>query len=298
MEPPANHGVVRPAAQLPNEQSPAAPVLELRDVAVASAETPKSPLLQGVNWTVAQGEFWVVGGLAGSGKSQLLQTAAGLQPPHAGTVRLFGRELAGLSASDQARTRQRVGFVFAEGGRLFNDLTVAQNVALPLCYHRDCQPEAVTDAVNSLLALTGLKPLAGRLAARIHRVWRQRVALARALALGPELLLLDNPTAGLDHRQAHWWVEFLVQLSAAGAGRQQVGELRHEAGGPTGFEGLASRPLTMVVATDELRPWLSVARQFAFLKGNQWRPLGGAAEVLSSAEPVLREMLAEPAAPG
>jgi ABC-type transporter Mla maintaining outer membrane lipid asymmetry ATPase subunit MlaF len=245
-------------------------------------------LLQGVNWTVTQHEFWVVGGLPGSGKSQLLQTAAGLLPPRAGTVRLFGQELAGLSASELVRIRQRIGLVFADGGHLFNDLTVAQNVALPLCYHRDCQPETVTEAVDSLLTLSGLKPLAGRLPVRIHRVWRQRVALARALALGPELLLLDNPTAGLDHRQTRWWVELLAQIE----------NLRHEAGRPTGPPTLVSRPMTVVVATNDLRPWLSVAGQFALLKDNQWRSLGGAAEVLGSAEPLLREMLAEPAATG
>jgi ABC-type transporter Mla maintaining outer membrane lipid asymmetry ATPase subunit MlaF len=327
---PANHTQPGPAAPAPSQEGRAGPLLELRDVAVASAEAPKSALLRGVNWTVTQGEFWVVGGLPGSGKSQLLQTAAGLLPPRAGAVRFFGRELAGTSAADLVRTRRRIGFVFADGGRLFNGLTVAQNVALPLCYHLDCQPEAVSEAVEALLAITELKPLAGRLPARIHRAWRQRLALARALALGPELLLLDNPTAGLDRRQVRWWVEFLVQLSAGGAGRpleapqnanldranssgapainqplaaynsaiQQIENLRHEAGRPEGPRTVGQRPPTVVVATDELRPWLSAARQFAFLKADQWQPLGGAADVLASAEPMLREMLAEPAPTG
>lgn len=231
-------------------------------------------LLEGIHWRVAANDFWVVGALPGSGKSQLLQTAAGLLPPVRGVGYLFGEEVSQPPRSGLNRARQRIGFVFPDGGRLLQQLTVAQNVALPLCYHRNCSVEAGAELVTGLLAATGLGKFGSWLPSQVNRAWWLRAALARALVLRPEVLFLDNPIAALDPRQTRWWLDFLGQLSA-------------------GHTGLGLAPMTMVVATDEFSPWLSLGRQFALLKESKWLVLGGRKELADSKEPLLRELLAD-----
>src|SRR6185503_1839481 len=108
------------------------PILEMINVAVASAQSPVTPAVEGVDWRVSEGDYWVVAGLPGSGKSDLLATAAGLQRPLSGTHLLFGKEPTQSPESELLSERLRVGLVFENGGRLFNHLTVAENVALPL----------------------------------------------------------------------------------------------------------------------------------------------------------------------
>ncbi len=250
------------------------PVTELADAAVSVSDGRHSMLLEGIHWRVAANDFWVVGALPGSGKSQLLQTAAGLLRPVRGASYLFGEDVSQLPPPGLNRARQRIGFVFPEGGRLLQQLTVAQNVALPLCYHRNCSVEAGAELVVGLLAATGLETFASWMPSQVNRSWWLRIALARALVLRPEVLFLDNPITGLDPRQTHWWLDFLGQLSA-------------------GHDGLGLAPMTMAVATDEFSPWLGLGRQFALVKENGWLVLGGRKEVASSKEPLLRELLAE-----
>src|SRR4051812_15592431 len=91
--------------------------------------------VEGINWRVMPKDFWIVAGLFGSGKSDFLATAAGLQRPSRGVVKLFGHETFTLKEEILVEHRRRIGLVFSNGGRLFNRLTVAENVALPLRYH-------------------------------------------------------------------------------------------------------------------------------------------------------------------
>ena len=243
------------------------------DVALASAQGGGAEGVAGIHWCVQPGDYWVAGGLHGAGKSDLLATAAGLHRPASGSHWLFGRNTAELDEDEFLLARLRVGLVFENGGRLFNHLTVAENVALPLCYHEDCEPAAAADRANAALELVGVADLALKRTGQISRASRQRVALARALVLQPELLLLDNPLAGLDPRQVRWWLDFLGALQA-------------------GHAFLGGRKLTLVVAADDLRPWVGQARQFALLKHNGWLLVGGRAELAVCREPLLRELLA------
>ena len=260
----------------PNPQQAAGaagPVIELADVSVGAGGRPDSATLEAITWRISPGDYWVVGGLPGSGKSDLLATLAGLYRPLCGRLKLFGGDVAGLSEDDFLRARLRIGLVFEGGGRLFNQLSVAENVALPLRYHRSQAGFGVGERVKAILDATGLTPWAESAAGRINRARRQRVALARALALGPEVLLLDNPLGGEAFQEARWWRDFLALLAA-------------------GHELLHDRPVTLVVTCHDLRPWVDQGTQFALLKQKRWLAIGGRADLTCRDEPLLNELMA------
>lgn len=261
------------------DDTPEPTFVELERADAAYRLGPGELVVRNIDWRVKRGEFWLVAGLPGFGKSQVMQTAAGILPACAGNLRLFGRSLDSLPDGERERTRRRVGFVFSDGGRLFNDLTVAQNIALPVCYQQDRRFEEVGEQVAGLLERASLTAFAPWSPARLNRPLRQRVALIRALALQPEVLFLDNPLSGLDVRETRWWTGFIAELLVRGQGRS----------GP-------ASPGAVVVAADDLRPWVGVARQFALIRDGSWHHIGGARELWASEEPLLRELLAESSA--
>src|ERR1039458_6191282 len=112
----------------------------MRGVTVGAMRDASFTVLENVNWSVAAGEFWVIAGQEHSGKSDLLMLAAGLMPPASGSYKLFGNDTRYFGEAELAE-RLRVGFVF-QGGNLFNQLTIAENVALPLRYQKNLTPDA------------------------------------------------------------------------------------------------------------------------------------------------------------
>lgn len=256
----------------PADPNPNQPLLELCGVTVAAPDDPAVTVLQEVNWTVAAGDYWAVGGLARSGKSQLLAVAAGLQRPRDGRCRVFGADTRPEPGAREVAWRRRVGFVF-DGGQLIHQLTLTENVALPLRYHQAEGDPDPAGRIEALVALTALEPWASRYPAQVSRNWQQRFGLARALALGPELLLLDDPLSGLDPQDAAWWLETLAALAA-------------------GHPLLGGRPLTLVVTTNDLRPWRRSARQFAVLQQGAFLPFprlpSGEADLPPALAPLLR----------
>jgi len=248
----------------------------LEGVSAASLEFPDRPIVQGVRWVIREGEWWVIGALPGGGKSGLLATAAGLIQPLAGSQKFWGRLVGGETGDALAHERRRVGLVFGEGGRMFRHLTVAENVALPYCYHRDCTSDEAAEEVSALLELMGLTFIAKVSAGRLNPSWRLRTALARALIMRPAVLFLDNPLLGLERRHKRWWLDFLEMI---------------QAGQPFFYQ----RPITLVVAAYDVVPWLKDGRHFALLKQNLWSPLGIYNSKTGFDDPLWRDLLAEAA---
>jgi len=247
------------------------PAIEMCGVNVAAMHDASFTVVEDVNWSVAAGEFWVVAGQEHSGKSDLLMLAAGLMPPAAGRINFFGIDTKNFGEAELAG-RLRVGFIF-QGGQLFNQLTVAENVALPLQYQRNFTALEAAQQTRALLELLELTPLADVTPANVAANWRQRAALARALILKPEMLLLDNPLAGLGARHRQWWLRFLARLAH-------------------GHELLAGKPLTLIATADDLQPWKHAGRKFALLHEKKFIPLGMWDEVTAASDPVVKELLA------
>lgn len=255
-----------------NDAKPEIPVIELNGVSVGSLLDLEHTVLEDVNWRVAAGDYWVVAGMHGSGKSDFMAMTGGLMPPQGGSYRLFGEAMP-IYEPERLPERLRMGLVF-ENGNLLHRRTVTENIALPLLYHRNHSMEEVSERVKKMLELTELTPFADRAPGTLGRNWQKRVGLARALMLEPELLLVDNPLGGLDLRHTNWWLNFLGQLSR-------------------GAEFMQGRKLTLVVTAEDLRPWRTRAAQFALLHDQRFVSLGERSALEGHDEPHVREMLAD-----
>jgi ABC-type transporter Mla maintaining outer membrane lipid asymmetry ATPase subunit MlaF len=245
--------------------------MEMAGVTVTALNDPKTVMVEDVHWSVGVGDYWAVGGLQGSGKTDLMELAAGLIPPQQGVYRLFGHEMP-IYSEHLLPERLRAGLVF-DDGKLLNQLTVWENVSLPVRYHKNLTREQAEQQTDAMLQAMELTPWRDATPGVLGLNRRKRVGLARALMLRPEVLLLDNPIAGLDVRHRNWWLNFLDQLS-------------------TGHALMENRPVTLVATAGDLRPWADRARQFAILKDKRFIVIGGRAELPGHSEPMLRELMA------
>jgi phospholipid/cholesterol/gamma-HCH transport system ATP-binding protein len=154
-------------------------------------------VLNGIDLTVARGETLVVLGRSGTGKSVLLKLLVGLQQPDSGVIRILGEEITGLEMDQLNTVRKKLGFLFQQAA-LYDSLTVGGNVAFPLARHTTLSDADRKKRVSELLASVGMDGEQDKMPSDLSGGMQKRVGLARALALDPDILLFDEPTAGLD----------------------------------------------------------------------------------------------------
>jgi phospholipid/cholesterol/gamma-HCH transport system ATP-binding protein len=236
-------------------------VLEVRDLHTRFGA---AVVHAGLSFSVQRSEIFALAGPSGCGKSTLLRAALALVAPASGSIRVFGREVVGISDQDALPLRRRWGVMF-ERGALFSALTVSENVALVIEEHGAACPRLAAELAALKIALTGLPPDAGaKYPAELSGGMRKRAALARALALDPELLFLDEPTAGLD------------PLSASGID-ELVGQLRDALG------------LTILMVTHDLDLLWRAADRVGVLHEGRILALGTMQELSRAAHPLIRE---------
>ena len=181
--------------QMEHEQESRATVVAVQNVHKSFGA---QRVLNGVSLSVTQGETLAVLGRSGTGKSVLLRMIIGLEKPDSGQIRIHDEDIAGLALDGLGAIRKKMGFLFQHAA-LYDSLTIAENVAFPLEHHRrEISKAERADRVKELLAEVGMEGGFEKMPSDISGGMQKRVGLARALALEPEILLLDEPTAGLD----------------------------------------------------------------------------------------------------
>ena len=217
----------------------------------------------GVTFSVGRGEIVALIGASGTGKSVLVKEAIGLLRPAAGAIELLGTDVCRAGSREMNALRRRFGMLFQDGA-LFSSLTVAENVAVPFREHTGLPEALIAPLVGFKLSLVGLDVQAGAKApAELSGGMRKRVALARALALEPEMLFLDEPTAGLDPVNARAFDE-LVRVLRDGLG------------------------LTLLMVTHDLDT-LSIVDRAVVLSAGKVIANGPVAEVRRTPDPWIRE---------
>jgi phospholipid/cholesterol/gamma-HCH transport system ATP-binding protein len=168
-------------------------------------------VLKNVTFSVARGEiFFIIGG-SGCGKSTLLRHLVGLNVPTAGTVKFFGRSFADASTAGRREMLKTFGMLF-QGGALWSSLTLRQNVALPLEEYTALSPREIEEIATLKLAQVGLGGFEDYYPAEISGGMKKRAGLARALALDPEIVFFDEPSAGLDPVTSRKLDELILQI--------------------------------------------------------------------------------------
>jgi len=238
------------------------PLIEVRKVWKSFGNT---PVLRGVSLALLKGTILAVMGGSGTGKTVLLRIACGLAEPNAGEVHLFGTRIDRMTEEAMLPLRRRLGFVF-QGAALFDSLSVFENVAYPLREHTRMSLGEITERVHYFLGLVGLPDTDDLLPAELSGGMRKRVGIARALIMEPEVVLFDEPTAGLDPTNARLVAQLIAKLRT----------------------GVCD---TAIVVTHDVEFAELVADRMAILMLGQFAEEGTPAEVHRSTNPHVRRFL-------
>ena len=240
---------------------PTEPIIEIEKLHTHFGNT---VVHKGVTFSVQRGEIFGLAGGSGCGKSTLLREIVMLHRPQSGSIRVFDKEVVGLDEEAALPLKKRWGVMF-ERGALFSSLTVAENVALPMREHTQMSDVLIKEMVAVKISMAGLPASAGvKYPAELSGGMRKRAALARAMALDPELLFLDEPTAGLDPLSATAFDELVLHLKKA------LG-------------------LTIMMVTHDLDLLWQVADRVAVLGEGKVLGVGTMSELSESQHPVIRD---------
>jgi len=222
-------------------------------------------VLHAIDLEVMQGETLVILGGSGSGKSTLLRTLVGLEKPSGGEVLVKGTDLARATDRELDAIRKRIGLSF-QGGALIGSMTVGENIALPLLEHSDLAPSTIEVMVRIKLEQVGLSGFEHFSPAQLSGGMKKRAAIARALAMDPEILFFDEPSAGLDPIMAAGIDDLILNLKKAYA-------------------------LTMIVVTHELASAFLIADRIILIDRGHILAAGPAKQIQQSTQPRVRQFL-------
>ena len=245
-----------------SEPTPGAPVISVCNLRVNYGE---SEILHGISFDVRHGETMVILGGSGSGKSTLIRALIGLEKPRAGEIWIKGRNIAKISQSEMDEIRKNMGISF-QGGALFGSMTVGENVALPLREHTNLEDSTIEIIVRMKLEQVGLSNYENYMPAQLSGGMKKRAAVARAMAMDPEVLLFDEPSAGLDPIIAAGIDELIMSLKKI-------------------FE------MTIVVVTHELASAFLIADRMILLDKGNIVAIGSKEELRASTHPRVRQFL-------
>lgn len=187
------------------------PIIEIKNVKMKLGNT---VVHDDVNLTIFKGEIVAIVGGSGSGKTTLLKEMLMLTPPNAGSIRLFGEEVTAASPKALLDIQRRFGVLFQQNA-LFSSLTVLENAAFPLREHTQLDDRSIDELALLKILMTGLPSgAASKYPAELSGGMQKRAALARSIVLDPELLFLDEPTAGLDPESAAGLDDLILNLQS------------------------------------------------------------------------------------
>lgn len=234
------------------------PIIQVRDLVVRYGNR---TILDGINLDIYKGEAVVILGKSGCGKSTLLRHLIGLSKPYSGTILIKGNDITNADEDQRVEILKKIGMLF-QSAALFNSMTVGDNVALPLREHTQLEESTIRIMTNMKLGMVGLAGFENFKPSQLSGGMKKRAGLARALAMDPEILFCDEPSAGLDPVVAAGLDNLILQLKKA-------------------------YKMTIVVVTHELASVEIIADRIAMMHEGKILAMGTLQELKSMGNPVI-----------